>query len=152
MEIERKFLVGKLPFDVKEYPCRRLSQGYISTDPVIRIREYDESSYELTCKGRGLMSREEINLPISREAYEHLSGKVEGRVIKKIRYLIPLENDLTCELDVFEGDLSPLVLAEVEFDSEEAAGAFTPPLWFGREVTADPAYQNSALSSQSSPA
>ena len=152
MEIERKFLVGELPFDVKEYPCRHLSQGYISTDPVIRIREYDESSYELTCKGRGLMSREEINLPISREAYEHLSGKVEGRVIKKIRYLIPLENDLTCELDVFEGDLSPLVLAEVEFDSEEAAGAFTPPLWFGREVTADPAYQNSTLSSQSSPA
>ena len=109
------------------------------------------------------MKREEINLPLEREAYDRLKAKVEGRVVVKTRYLIPLEEaqtpadgdapgspddsaKLVCELDVFEGDLAPLMLAEVEFGSEEEARAFKPPAWMGREVTGDPAYQNVNMS------
>lgn len=153
MEIERKFLVGELPFDLTAYPCRYLTQGYISTDPVVRVRTCTDTgtTYELTCKGRGLMSREEINLPLERDAYERLAAKTEGHAVVKRRYLIPLDGELLCELDVFEGDLAPLVLAEVEFESEEEARAFTPPAWMKTEVTEDPAYQNVNLSLHGKP-
>ena len=60
--------------------------------------------------------------------------------------MIPLENELVIELDVFEGDLSPLILAEVEFPDEESANSFTAPEWFGEDVTFSGKYHNSYLS------
>ncbi len=145
MEIERKFLVRQLPEDLDRYPCHVIEQAYICTAPVIRIRRQDDT-YILTCKGAGMMSREECNLPMSAEAYEGLLGKTEGYVIRKRRYLIPAGNGLTIELDCFEGIHSPLVVAEVEFPSEEEARAFTPPEWFSADVTYDGRYHNSWLS------
>ncbi|MFG6358053.1 MAG: hypothetical protein K1W26_14750, partial [Acetatifactor sp.] len=52
---------------------------------------------------------------------------------------------LTFELDVFEGELSSLVLAEVEFGSTEAAEAFLPPDWFDEDVTYCKEYHNSYM-------
>ena len=69
-----------------------------------------------------------------------------GNIICKRRYLIPLESGLTIELDVFEPPFQGLVLAEVEFPSEEEAHAFLPPDWFGEEVTWSTEYHNSTLS------
>ena len=60
--------------------------------------------------------------------------------------MIPLNERLTIELDVFDGELSPLVLAEVEFPDEETALSFTPPDWFGEDVTFSGKYHNSYLS------
>lgn len=145
MEIERKYLVHRLPGHMENYPCRIISQGYLNTSPVIRIRQ-DNDRYELTYKSEGLMARQEYNLPLTREAYKHLLTKIDGRLIQKKRYLVPLENHLTAELDVFEGDLAPLLLVEVEFSSEEEASSFTPPSWFGEEVTFSGKYHNSRLS------
>lgn len=145
MEIERKFLVRSLPGRLEEYPGRTLEQGYLCTEPVIRIRR-DQDSYELTYKSKGLMIREEYNLPLTEEAYMHLLPKIDGRLIRKKRHLIPLGNSLTAELDVFEGDLAPLILAEVEFPDEVSARSFTPPEWFGEEVTYSGQYHNSYLS------
>ena len=144
MEIERKFLVRQMPEGQELAPRRHIIQAYISTDPVIRIRR-SEKGCTLTVKGRGTLCREELNLPLSPEAFERLMKKAEGRIIEKTRWLIPL-GEHTVELDVFSGDLAPLVLAEVEFDSPEAALAFRPPCWFGDEVTEDPRYTNAYLS------
>lgn len=144
MEIERKFLLSALPEDLEQYPHSRIQQAYLSTDPVLRIRQRD-SQYILTCKGKGLLSREEFELPLSAESYAHLLEKADGRIITKDRYLLPW-GQRTIELDRFHGDLSPLLLAEVEFPTEEEALAFTPPAWFGKEVTYDPAYTNAQLS------
>ncbi len=77
-------------------------------------------------------------------------AKADGVRIVKDRYKIPLGAH-TVELDVFAPPLAPLVLAEVEFPTEDAANAFTPPDWFGREVTFDPAYTNAALSQNGLP-
>lgn len=145
MEIERKFLIDTLPENLSQYPFRQLEQGYLCTEPVVRIRRED-NDYYLTYKSKGLMVREEYNLPLTKEAYEHLLPKVDGILISKKRYLIPLENTLTIELDIFEGELAPLTLAEVEFDTEEAANTFTPPEWFGEDVTYSTEYHNSTLS------
>lgn len=147
MEIERKFLIKELPSDLDSYPHSTLEQGYLCTTPVIRIRK-DGEKYELTYKSSGLMMREEYNLPLTKEAYQHLLSKVDGNLISKERYRIPLDNTHIIELDIFGGALTPLILAEVEFSSEEDAVAFLPPDWFVKEVTSDPAYQNSNLSKQ----
>ena len=110
----------------------------------MRIRKSDDEYY-LTYKGKGLMVREEYNLPLSQEGYEHMLPKVDGRLIEKSRYLIPLDENLTAELDIFEGDLAPLILVEVEFDSVDDANSFTAPDWFGEDVTESGKYHNSNL-------
>lgn len=144
MEIERKFVPEELP-DLTGLAYHDMEQGYLCTEPVVRIRREDQKFY-MTYKSKGLMSREEYNLPLTQEAFYHLKQKVDGRVIEKRRYLIPLEDGLTVELDIFGGDLKPLVLAEVEFQTEEQANAFVPPAWLGRDVTMDGRYHNSAMS------
>ena len=148
MEIERKFLplMEQLPFHPEDFPCRRIEQGYLCTNPVVRIRR-DNDEYFLTYKSKGLLSREEYNLPLTPEGYAHLLTKADGRIITKKRYVIPLENNLKLELDIFEGDLAPLIIAEIEFPDEETARAYQPPKWLGEDVTYSPLYHNSVLSS-----
>lgn len=145
MEIERKFLVRDIPANLSAYPCHIIEQGYLCTDPVVRIRRQDDD-YILTYKGSGLMCREEYNLPLTAASYTHLKSKTDGLIIAKKRYVIPLENQLNIELDVFDAPFAPLILAEVEFPDEETANAFTPPPWFGEDVTMDGRYHNSYLS------
>ncbi|MDD3402602.1 MAG: CYTH domain-containing protein [Hespellia sp.] len=144
MEIERKYLIAEVPVDLSKCVSRRIEQGYLSTEPVVRVRR-DNDDYILTYKSKGLMVREEYNLPLTRTSYEHLREKIDGRLIAKTRYEIPL-GTLTIELDIFEGDLAPLKLAEVEFPDETTANAFTPPEWFGTDVTFSSDYHNSTLS------
>ena len=145
MEIERKYLVRKLPENLEQYNKKKIAQGYLCTEPVVRIRRSNDDYY-MTYKGDGLMVREEYNLPLTQEAYEHLRPKIDGLLIAKTRYLIPLGNKLTAELDVFEEDLNGLVIVEVEFNSVEEANAFHAPDWFGEDVTNSGKYHNSYLS------
>ncbi|MDO4269031.1 MAG: CYTH domain-containing protein [Eubacteriales bacterium] len=146
MEIERKYLIETPPAGYEAWSCRSIEQAYLCTDPVVRIRKEDDSFY-LTYKSKGLLSREEYNLPLTREAYAHLLAKADGLVLAKSRYLCPLgSSGLTVEFDVFHGEYEGLMLAEVEFPTEEAALSFTPPDWFGRDVTFSGEYQNSRLS------
>ena len=143
-EIERKFLLERLPGDLDSYAFHEIEQAYLNTHPVVRIRRQDEE-YILTYKGKGLMEREEYNLPLNQESYEHLKTKADGIVLSKRRYLIPCDI-YTIELDVFRKPYEGLYLAEVEFSSVEEAKAFVPPVWFGKEVTYSSAYHNSTLS------
>lgn len=100
MEIERKFLIRQLPEHLEQYPCLQIEQGYLCTNPVVRIRKQDDS-YFLTYKSGGLMTREEYNLPLTAESYAHLRKKTDGLLITKKRYCIPLD-PYTIELDIFE--------------------------------------------------
>lgn len=159
MEIERKFTIRRLPSGLDSYPCRHIEQGYLCTCPVVRVRKEDEE-YILTYKGSGMMAREEHNLALNRDAYCHLLEKADGNIISKRRYLIPLPNPafrkgfsapadykLTVELDIFDPPFAPLVMAEVEFGSTEAAEAFVPPDWFDEDVTYRKEYHNSYMAS-----
>ena len=143
-EIERKYLVKQVPENLASYPFHEIEQGYLCTEPVVRIRRQDKEYY-LTYKSKGLMIREEYNLPLTEDAYFHLREKIDGRLISKRRYLIPLD-PYTIELDVFHSPKDDLILAEVEFPSEEDALTFTPPDWFGEDVTNSSLYHNSRLS------
>lgn len=161
MEIERKFTIKTLPAELDSYASHLIEQAYLNTDPVIRIRRQDEEFY-LTYKGKGLLAREEYNLPLNEESYYHLREKADGNIITKRRYLIPIKNPsfaenailsdqeknapLTIELDIFDAPFAPLIIAEVEFPTENTANAFLPPSWFAQDVTYDAQYHNSNLS------
>lgn len=145
MEIERKYLIEKLPENLEKYPHKELEQAYLCTDPVVRVRR-EGGEYVLTYKSKGLMVREEYNLPLTREAYEHLLAKADGTVISKTRYIIPEKEGLQIELDIFHGKHQGLIIAEVEFLSEEEAKRYCPPEWFGEDVTFSNQYHNSNLS------
>jgi len=158
MEIERKYTLKKLPENLESYPCRIIEQAYLNVNPVVRVRR-DNDDYYLTYKGSGMMAREEYNLPLNKESYEHLLAKADGNIISKKRYVLPIENpkfsegfiplvtpELMIELDVFAAPFTPLIMAEVEFPSIEMANAFIAPDWFDEDVTMNPAYHNSAMS------
>lgn len=162
MEIERKFTIKRIPENLDSYPFHYIEQGYLCTNPVVRVRKEDDN-YILTYKGKGMMAREEYNLALNEESYYHLRAKADGNIISKKRYLIPLINpsfhegaptppedyELTIELDVFDAPIAPLILAEVEFGSREAAEAFIPPDWFDEDVTYCKEYHNSYMALQS---
>lgn len=156
MEIERKFLIRQLPENLEQYHSHFIEQAYLCVNPVVRIRREDDHYY-MTYKGKGLMVREEYNLPLNATAYIHLLAKSDGRILTKRRYLIPIthplsnnpdvtfSHPLTVELDVFEGDYKGLYLAEVEFESEAEANAFRMLDWFSEDVTLDGRYHNSYM-------
>ena len=147
MEIERKYLIDEknLPADLESCRSVLIEQGYLCRKPVVRIRRQDDD-YILTYKSGGLMAREEYNLPLGAEGYAHLKEKIDGKLISKRRYLIPMENGLTIELDVFYEPCKGLLLAEVEFPDEASANSFCQPAWFGEDVTFNGRYHNSYLS------
>ena len=70
-------------------------------------------------------------------------------MISKRRYVIPQKDELNIELDIFEGAFQGMILAEVEFPTKEAAESYIPPAWLGKDVTFDPKYHNSYLSTLS---
>ena len=149
MEIERKYLVRELPADIDSYPHFEIEQGYLCTSPTLRIRRMGDA-YILTVKEKvhgvtsAIVNREE-EFSLSADKYNHLKTKCDGNLVSKTRYRIPLEGGLTAELDLFHGLHEGLRLVEVEFPTTEAADRFTPPSWFGPDVSSDPRYRNSWL-------
>lgn len=158
MEIERKFTIKKLPQNLEQYQKKEIEQAYLCSKPTIRIRKSNED-YILTYKSRlGMEKREdataraceEVELPLTKKAYEHLKEKADGSVIAKTRYIIPTENSRKIELDVFHGYLEGLVFAEIEFESEEEAASYHMPDWFAEDVTFDHRYSNAVMTRYSS--
>ena len=152
MEIERKFRVTRIPDGLEQYECRAIEQGYLCTSPVVRIRKSNEEYYLTYKSKRGdgktscAIESEEVEVPLTREAYLHLRDKIDNRPITKKRYVIPLDNGLKVELDLFEGALKGLYFAEVEFPDRESAEAFRKPDWFGDDISFDERFRNSYLS------
>ena len=147
-EIERKFLVRTLPEQLAEFPHAEISQGnLVSLDDGLQVRlRKSNENYSLTYK-RGVGNvREEREVELTPMQFDALWPATEGKRLEKTRYDIPL-GDCVVEIDVYGGRHNGLVVAEVEFDDEEAAKNFQPPDWLGDDVTGDPRYSNQLLAS-----
>ncbi|MFV0342901.1 MAG: CYTH domain-containing protein [Anaerocolumna sp.] len=157
MEIERKFKIRQMPIGLDKFEKKEIEQGYLCNEPVVRIRKSNQEYY-MTYKSRlnikadqgKALCCEEVELDLTKEAYEHLREKVDGNLIKKIRYIIPLSKGLKAELDIFLNKLDGLTIVEVEFPDEQSASAFKPPEWFGEDVTFDNRYKNNYLAKMDS--
>lgn len=144
VERERKFLVADVPDHAS--PGVELRQGYLAIDhPVsVRIRDAGDEGCTLTVKAGSGATRAELEWEIARDTFDVLWGHTGRRRIAKTRYRLPHDGH-TIELDVFHDALDGLVVAEVEFADERALDAFSPPDWFGEEVTDDHRYTNAWL-------
>jgi adenylate cyclase len=116
----------------------------------VRVRRRGGRAW-LTVKAGAGRTRVEEEVEIEGDRFERLWPLTEGRRIEKTRYEIDAGDGLVIELDVYGGELEGLVVAEVEFDSEEAAEAFTPPDWLGPDVTEDARYKNQRLARSGAP-
>lgn len=149
LEIERKFLVKNTPVDLKEHSIsREIVQGYISSprdSKTIRLRKVD-GLYFLTVKMRTdrPLEKEELEPRITKSQFTALWPAVGSRVIRKTRYLAPFHTFLL-EVDFYHESLEGLITVEVEFISLKEANSFTPPEWFGKEVSKDSRFSNQHL-------
>lgn len=150
VERERKFLVGSVPSHLDLSDHVDIRQGYLVTDEhdehaSVRVRDAGREGYTLTVKaGRHGAERTELEWTIGREQFDAAWAHTVSRRIAKRRHRIPLDRSVV-ELDVFDGELRGLVVAEVEFPDADTLVAFEPPPWFGREVTDDDRFANAAL-------
>jgi CYTH domain-containing protein len=153
-EIERKFLAWEVPPDLDQYPASEIAQGYLAIEPdgsEVRLRRRGVQDTLTVKTGRGRV-RGEREIALSSEQFDALWPLTEGRRVEKTRYEIPADGGLVIELDVYRGELEGLVVAEVEFATEDDAERFEPPVWFGPDVTDDDAYKNRRLATDGRPA
>lgn len=143
-EIERKFLVASDGWRAGAEPGQRLEQAYLvqEGDRNLRVRIAGGSEARLTFKVGSGMTRGEFEYPIPIDDGRTLLGRGLGARIEKTRYRVPWKGHVW-EVDVFEGALAGLIIAEVELGSEDEMPVL--PEWLGREVTDDTAYTNAAL-------
>lgn len=151
-EIERKFLVARLPPDLDAHPSETIAQGYLAIDgrAEVRVRRRGGRTALTVESGAGRVRVEE-EMEIDERRFDALWPLTEGRRLTKTRHQIPAGPGLTFELDVYAGALEGLVTVEVEFASEADGDAFEPPAWVGREVTGDRRYANQALATAGMP-
>lgn len=147
LEIERKFLVDDKGNCLKSATASfSIVQGYLSNDPArtVRLRIRNKHAF-LTVKGASSANgttRVEWEKEISNEDAKALLPLCLPGTIHKTRYHVPYKQHLF-EIDVFEDNLSGLVLAEIEL--ENATQKIELPSWIGKEVTGDNRYYNSYL-------
>lgn len=151
LEIERKFLVAG-DFRSEAASHTRIVQGYICTDRgrTVRVRMRSEAGGEgrgyLTIKGPSLdggLTRYEFEKEISIDEALSLLRLCQPGIIDKERWLVPMPDGHTFEVDEFHGENEGLIMAEVELRAPDEA--FDRPIWLGQEVTGDRRYYNSQL-------
>jgi adenylate cyclase len=150
MEIERKFRLRQPP-DLSGADSDPIEQGYLAVgaEGEIRLRRKGERTLLTVKRGAGL-SRGEAEVEVGPEQFDALWPLTEGRRLRKRRHVLP-HDGLEIEVDVYEGELEGLVVAEIEFDTEEQARGFEPPAWLGEEVTGDERFLNESLAVHGAP-
>jgi adenylate cyclase len=150
MEVERKFRLRQPP-DLSSSESDPIEQGYLAVgaDGEVRLRRKGEKTLLTAKRGAGL-SRGEAEVEISAEQFEALWPLTEGRRLRKRRHVLP-HDGLEIEVDVYQGELEGLIVAEIEFDSEEQARGFEPPDWLGDDVTGDERFLNENLAVDGAP-
>lgn len=147
MEIERKWLMEGLP-DIKEEKHIRITQGYISVEPEVRIRSYQVLSgkdmghidHLLTIKGNGGLSREEVETYITEGQFNSLAALIGRPLIEKDYWKYLLDGHVLEVSVVDPGTKDAFCYGEIEFLSEEEAMAYEFPLK-GKDVTEDQSYK-----------
>lgn len=145
MEIEKKYLLEEPPGDLHAHPSVPIEQGYlIVTDAEeLRIRKKGGSFILTLKKGSGTI-REEVEIEIAEEEYRQFAGHTTGDIIKKRRIDYP-HGGHKLEIDIYQGGLEGLAVAEVEFSSEREMGGFTAPDWLGEDVSEREEFKNKYL-------
>jgi adenylate cyclase len=145
IEIERRFLVKASDWRHEAGTPRRIRQAYIAVNEAVsvRLRIVDGERAFLTIKSASPgIARAEFEYPIPLADAEELLGFRSGGLIEKWRYCF-LIGPARWEIDVFEGALAGLVIAEIELEAVDTHVDL--PHWLGKEITDDGRYANASL-------
>lgn len=138
LELEKTYLLAKIPSGLKNCKFIEIIDIYIPASkahPNMRIRKKGEK-IELTKKvpiNNDASKQTEHTIPLSEEEFKALLV-VPGKKVRKLRYYYPINNQ-TAEIDVFQDELSGLVLADFEFTNPEAKENFEAPDFCLVEIT-----------------
>ncbi len=145
IEIERKFLVKDDSWRQQADAGTEYQQAYLvgSKAASVRVRiEGDKAFLNIKSATLGI-TRQEYEYPVPMEdARALLKDLCEQPVIEKTRYHL-MHAGHEWEIDVFKGENTGLVVAEIELDDADAE--FARPDWLGEEVSDDPRYYNVCL-------
>ena len=147
-EIERKWLLSDLP-DLSDCKRAKIVQGYmaVAADATeVRLRKTGRRYFETVKKGTGLR-RDELEVQLTKKQFDSLWPATGGRRLEKVRYTLKWRAK-KIEVDVYQKRLGGLMVAEVEFKSQREAAKFSPPKWFGKEITNKERYNNVNLATQ----
>lgn len=145
-EIERKFLVATEGWRERVEKTAAIRQYYlaVAADRSVRLRIIDNRDAKLTIKfGAAALVRQEFEYVIPLVDAEEMALHAVGSMIAKTRHYVR-EGNFLFEVDVFEGRLAGLVIAELEI--VEGVEPARLPAWIGRQVTGDQRYSNAMLS------
>ena len=141
VEIERKFLIADGSWRAHAVRHEHLRDGLIShsAERKVRVRlRNDSATLTIKAKRAGIRDVEfEYAIPVS-DAREMLASHCGDLVLDKTRYYVP-HDGLVWHVDVYEGLLDGVVLAEVELPDENTG--LPLPGWVGSEVTGRPEYK-----------
>lgn len=146
MEIERKFLLSRIPHHLGNPKKAVLFQSYLVTQDNIEVRirqrvYLSNSNFKLCFKGSGDLCREEIELEISSEKYNELCRLVNGNPIHKDYYAFDLDGHIL-ECSIVDSELdTTFIYAEIEFNSIEESEKFVMPDFCIKEITYDKEYK-----------
>jgi CYTH domain-containing protein len=138
VERERRFLVERFPSDAVVVRTRCIRDRYIEGSR-LRLREQLDDDgppvFKLTQKipqrAAGAQQGFLTTMYLSEQEFR-IFAQLPAKELSKIRYSVP-----PFGIDVFEGTLAGLIIAEAEFDSAEAAIALEIPSFIGAEVSVD---------------
>ncbi len=146
IETERKFLVVDDAWRAAAHDAQRLRQGYLNNEErcSVRVRtSADRAWLNIKSVTIGAQRQEfEYEIPLE-DADKMLDSLCLKPLIEKVRYFVEAGRHVF-EVDVFEGDNTGLIVAEVELDDPDEE--FDRPPWLGKEVTHDVRYYNTCLS------
>lgn len=152
-EIERKFLLDRVPELLRDHAHVEIDQGWLPGDPPVRLRRESSTTGVrlLRTEKRGYgVDRIEREGELARAEFEALWPGTAERRVRKRRWRVPV-GTLCWEIDEFRD--RTLALAEVELPAADTP--ISLPDWLAphvvREVTDDPAYLNFNLSRPAAP-
>lgn len=135
-ERERVFLVKALPTDISNYQPMSISVGDFfdsNSSDALKIRQKGDNYHLIKKETNTTHERIEHVINIKQGEFEVLF-KCAVQSHRKNRYFYPLGKYI-CEIDYYLDRLDGYVRVEVEFDNDEDMFGFTPPAWFGNEIT-----------------
>jgi CYTH domain-containing protein len=136
VERERVFLIKELPADINKYKPIPISVGdfFESNSPdTLKIRQKGDN-YHLIKKDKNTVHERVEHIIDIKEGEYNVLVKCAVQFHRKNRYIYPY-GKYACEIDYYLGRLDGYVRVEVEFENDEDMFNFTPPKWFGEEIT-----------------
>jgi len=146
IERERRFLLDGFPVNEDVVRVRRIVDRYID-GTALRLRKQSEGNgpivfkltQKISARSSGAQQGLVTSMYLTEDEYCVLAG-LSAKTLTKTRHSVP-----PFGIDIFEGTLKGLLLAEAEFESAATAEALAIPDFVFREVSDDDRFTGGQL-------